>query len=88
LILFRAIQRLGVNKSNSMNIFKAWVKRQKVNFPDIFHKAKGSIVYSKSGVEYIDFLAGAGALNYGHNNDYIKQKVMSYFWYRTWSGHT
>jgi len=48
------------------------------NFPDIFHKAKGSIVYSKSGVEYIDFLAGAGALNYGHNNDYIKQKVMSY----------
>ncbi|WDD36954.1 diaminobutyrate--2-oxoglutarate transaminase (plasmid) [Nostoc sp. UHCC 0926] len=49
------------------------------SFPVIFHRAKGSIIYSESGDEYIDFLAGAGALNYGHNNDYIKQKVMSYF---------
>lgn len=48
------------------------------SFPVIFHRAKGSIIYSESGDEYIDFLAGAGALNYGHNNDYIKQKVMSY----------
>lgn len=36
------------------------------------------MIYSESGMEYIDFLAGAGALNYGHNNDYIKAKVMSY----------
>jgi diaminobutyrate-2-oxoglutarate transaminase len=35
-------------------------------------------VYSESGEEYIDFLAGAGALNYGHNNDYIKEKVIAY----------
>ncbi|MEM9486393.1 MAG: diaminobutyrate--2-oxoglutarate transaminase [Cyanobacteria bacterium P01_F01_bin.116] len=48
------------------------------SFPAIFHRAKGSIIYSDSGKEYIDFLAGAGALNYGHNNDYIKQQVMFY----------
>ncbi|MBD2665600.1 diaminobutyrate--2-oxoglutarate aminotransferase, putative [Richelia sinica FACHB-800] len=48
------------------------------NFPDIFQRSKGAIIYSQSGREYIDFLAGAGALNYGHNNDFIKQKVMSY----------
>jgi diaminobutyrate-2-oxoglutarate transaminase len=48
------------------------------SFPVTFHRAKGSIIYSESGAEYIDFLAGAGALNYGHNNDYIKQKVMAY----------
>lgn len=48
------------------------------SFPEIFHRAKGSIIYSDSGKEYIDFLAGAGALNYGHNNDYIKQQVMSF----------
>ena len=48
------------------------------SFPAVFHRAKGSVVYSESGEEYIDFLAGAGALNYGHNNDYIKQKVMSF----------
>jgi diaminobutyrate-2-oxoglutarate transaminase len=64
-----------------MNIFEkreSKVRSYCRDFPDIFHKAKGSIVYSKSGVEYIDFLAGAGALNYGHNNDYIKQHVLSY----------
>lgn len=48
------------------------------NFPEIFHRAKDSIIYSDSGKEYIDFLAGAGALNYGHNNDYIKRQVMSF----------
>lgn len=48
------------------------------SFPTVFHRAKESIVYSESGQAYIDFLAGAGALNYGHNNDYIKQKVMAY----------
>ena len=48
------------------------------NFPEIFQRAKGSVIYSNSGKEYIDFLAGAGALNYGHNNDYIKQQVMSF----------
>ncbi|AFY44052.1 diaminobutyrate--2-oxoglutarate transaminase [Nostoc sp. PCC 7107] len=47
-------------------------------FPAIFHRAKDSIIYAESGEEYIDFFAGAGALNYGHNHDYIKQKVISY----------
>ncbi len=48
------------------------------NFPEVFQRAKGSIIYAESGQEYIDFLAGAGALNYGHNNDFIKQKVIDY----------
>ena len=33
-------------------------------------------MYDENGKEYIDFFAGAGALNYGHNNDYIKEKVI------------
>ncbi|MBN3951422.1 MAG: diaminobutyrate--2-oxoglutarate transaminase [Nostoc sp. NMS7] len=64
-----------------MNIFEereSKVRSYCRNFPDIFHRAKGSIVYSESGKEYIDFFAGAGALNYGHNNNYIKEKVLSY----------
>jgi diaminobutyrate-2-oxoglutarate transaminase len=64
-----------------MNIFElreSNVRSYCRNFPVLFHRAKGSIIYSESGVEYIDFLAGAGALNYGHNNDYIKHKVISY----------
>lgn len=64
-----------------MNIFEKCesnVRSYCRSFPDIFHRAKGSMIYSDSGKEYIDFFAGAGALNYGHNHDYIKQKVMSY----------
>ncbi len=47
-------------------------------FPCIFDKAKGSYVFSESGEKYIDFFDGAGALNYGHNNDYIKSRVIDY----------
>ncbi|MBE8987834.1 diaminobutyrate--2-oxoglutarate transaminase [Nostoc sp. LEGE 12450] len=64
-----------------MNIFETResnVRSYCRSFPTLFHRAKGSFIYSESGEAYIDFLAGAGALNYGHNNDYIKQKVISY----------
>lgn len=38
----------------------------------------GDLLYSEDGRAYIDFFAGAGALNYGHNNDYIKDRVLDY----------
>jgi diaminobutyrate-2-oxoglutarate transaminase len=75
---------MDVFKKQELNINTTFEKHESNvrsycrNFPDIFQRAKGSIIYSESGKEYIDFLAGAGALNYGHNNDFIKQKVMSY----------
>ena len=40
--------------------------------------AKGSIIKDVDGKEFIDFFCGAGALNYGHNNPEIKEKVMEY----------
>lgn len=48
------------------------------SFPAVFRKAKGSILHAESGREYIDFFAGAGALNYGHNNDFIKDRLLAY----------
>lgn len=48
------------------------------NFPAVFTKAKGSIITAEDGKEYIDFFCGAGALNYGHNNDYIKEQIINY----------
>ena len=35
-------------------------------------------MYDSEGREFIDFFDGAGALNYGHNNDYIKDRVIDY----------
>ena len=37
-----------------------------------------STLYDENGNEYLDFFAGAGALNYGHNNDYIKKQILEY----------
>ena len=48
------------------------------NFPMVFNRAKGALLFDENGKEYIDFFAGAGAINYGHNNPYIKGKVMDY----------
>ncbi len=48
------------------------------HFPTVFTTAKGPFLYDEDGREYIDFFCGAGGLNYGHNNDYIKRKVVEY----------
>lgn len=48
------------------------------SFPTIFKKAKGAILTDEQGVEYIDFFAGAGTLNYGHNNEHISKALIEY----------
>ena len=48
------------------------------NFPAVFTTAKGSRIFDIDGKGYIDFLAGCGALNYGHNNETIKAKLVEY----------
>ena len=48
------------------------------SFPTVFVKSKGSVMTDEGGKEYIDFFAGAGALNYGHNPDQINQKLIAY----------
>jgi len=47
-------------------------------FPAVFERAKGSFLYDEHGKEYIDFFAGAGTLNYGHNNPKIKDALIHY----------
>ena len=47
-------------------------------FPTVFTSAKGSSLTDADGTKYIDFFAGAGALNYGHNNPKAKQALLDY----------
>ncbi|MGJ7908256.1 diaminobutyrate--2-oxoglutarate transaminase [Actinopolyspora sp. H202] len=47
-------------------------------WPAIFDRALGSWIYDESGNAYLDFFAGAGALNYGHNNPLLKRKLIEY----------
>lgn len=48
------------------------------SFPTIFTKAQNAVLTDEGGNQYIDFLAGAGTLNYGHNNPVIKQALLDY----------
>lgn len=48
------------------------------SFPRVFHKAKGEFIYDNEGRQYLDFLAGAGTLNYGHNHPVFKEKLLDY----------
>ncbi|WP_116365187.1 diaminobutyrate--2-oxoglutarate transaminase [Parahaliea mediterranea] len=48
------------------------------SFPRVFNRAQGEFLYDEDGNEYIDFLAGAGTLNYGHNNPTFKEKLLEY----------
>jgi diaminobutyrate-2-oxoglutarate transaminase len=47
-------------------------------FPAVFARAQGAYLYDESGRPFLDFFAGAGALNYGHNHPAIKQRVVEY----------
>lgn len=47
-------------------------------WPTVFDRASGSYLYSEDGTPYLDFFAGAGALNYGHNNPLLKRKLLEY----------
>ncbi|UPJ77172.1 diaminobutyrate--2-oxoglutarate transaminase [Bradyrhizobium sp. 187] len=48
------------------------------SFPAVFTTARESIMLTDSGRKIIDFLSGAGALNYGHNNQEIKAALIEY----------
>ncbi len=48
------------------------------SFPRVFNRAKGEFLYDEDGNEYLDFLAGAGTLNYGHNNNLFKERLLEY----------
>ncbi|MBX6318736.1 diaminobutyrate--2-oxoglutarate transaminase [Pigmentiphaga sp.] len=48
------------------------------SFPVVFSKARGALLFDEEGRQYIDLFAGAGTLNYGHNNPALKQPLLDY----------
>lgn len=73
---------MTVSQQNSpMQVFEdleSQVRSYSRSFPTIFTKAKGYKLWDMDGKEYIDFFAGAGTLNYGHNNDVMQEKLIEY----------
>ncbi|MBA5763820.1 diaminobutyrate--2-oxoglutarate transaminase [Vibrio sp. 404] len=64
-----------------MDIFnkqESKVRSYSNSFPVVFQKAKGCWLETDNGERYLDFLAGAGSLNYGHNNPVLKRALLEY----------
>lgn len=47
-------------------------------YPVVFDKALNARQTDENGREYIDFFAGAGVLNFGHNNQRMTEAVIAY----------
>jgi diaminobutyrate-2-oxoglutarate transaminase len=65
----------------NLDIFEEWeseVRSYIRSFPTTFDTAQGSFLIDEDGREYIDFFAGAGTLNYGHNNPLLKKTILDY----------
>ncbi|WP_434081469.1 diaminobutyrate--2-oxoglutarate transaminase [Sanguibacter sp. Z1732] len=49
------------------------------SWPTSFDRASGATIHDVDGRAYLDFFAGAGALNYGHNHPHLKETLLDYF---------
>ncbi len=48
------------------------------SFPTVFDTASGAWLTDTHGKKFLDFFAGAGTLNYGHNNPRVKSALLEY----------
>jgi diaminobutyrate-2-oxoglutarate transaminase len=48
------------------------------SWPVLFDRASGAHLWDADGRQYLDFFAGAGALNYGHNHPDLKAPLLDY----------
>ncbi|ASW57541.1 diaminobutyrate--2-oxoglutarate transaminase [Plantactinospora sp. KBS50] len=58
--------------------YESGVRSYSRNWPAVFDRARGSRLYTADGTSYLDFFAGAGTLNYGHNDPVLKRALIDY----------
>ncbi|WP_088103151.1 diaminobutyrate--2-oxoglutarate transaminase [Halalkalibacter urbisdiaboli] len=69
---------MGKTNLNIFEQLESEVRSYIRSFPTVFTKAKNYKMWDEDGNEYIDFFSGAGALNYGHNDPLMKEKLVDY----------
>lgn len=69
---------IALSKPSVFDRLESKVQSYARAFPRTFDRALGVELWDKDGNRYLDFLAGAGSLNYGHNNPILKQAVVDY----------
>lgn len=76
--MVNAVQETTMSPLSVFEDLESSVRSYIRSFPTVFTRARGSRMWDVNKRQYIDFFAGAGALNYGHNNQRLKQKLLDY----------
>jgi diaminobutyrate-2-oxoglutarate transaminase len=63
---------------NSIERHESNVRSYVRAFPTVFSTAEGAWLTDVEGKRYLDFFAGAGTLNYGHNNPHARKAILDY----------
>lgn len=64
-----------------MKVFEKWeseIRGYSRMYPTVFASASNARQVDEQGRSYIDFFAGAGVLNFGHNNPRMKRALLEY----------
>ncbi|WP_210397330.1 aspartate aminotransferase family protein [Motiliproteus sediminis] len=64
-----------------MELFEQWesnIRGYCRAYPTVFNRASNAIQYDEQDHAYIDFFAGAGVLNFGHNNPGMKRALIDF----------
>lgn len=64
-----------------MDVFEAWeseIRGYCRSYPTVFKRASNARQWDEAGRSYIDFFAGAGVLNFGHNNEAMKKAIIAF----------
>jgi diaminobutyrate-2-oxoglutarate transaminase len=64
--------------SNTFEQMESEVRSYCRAFPAVFSRASGVELFDEEGEAYLDFLSGAGSLNYGHNHPILRAALIEY----------
>jgi len=67
--------------ANEMKIFEEYESEIRAYcraVPTVFCSSDNAIMIDENGKEYVDFFAGAGVLNFGHNNPKMKEAIIEF----------
>lgn len=70
---------LGLNPpSSTFEKMESGVRSYCRAMPVVFTRASGAELLDEEGEVYLDFLSGAGSLNYGHNHPLLREALVKY----------
>lgn len=72
------LEQPDISRTSIFETLESEVRSYSRSWPAVFETASGSWLRDENGKDYLDFFAGAGALNYGHNNPVLKTALVDY----------